>query len=76
LASLLALLKFWTGISRKRPGMIVCHNHPSGSVEPDKEDIQVTERLDSAGQMLDIELRDYIIIGGKSYLSLIERLLW
>jgi len=48
---------------QEAPGIIVCYNHPSGSVEPGPEDIQVTERLVSAGQMLEIELRDYIIQG-------------
>ncbi len=67
---------FRPAITRQCPGIIICHNHPSGSVEPSPEDIQATEQLVKAGQLLEIELVDHLIIGGKSFLSLRERLMW
>jgi DNA repair protein RadC len=42
--------------------VIVAHNHPSGSVEPSKEDIKTTQQLVAAGQILGIPLRDHIIV--------------
>lgn len=43
--------------------VIVCHNHPSGDVSPSGEDLLLTKRLAKAGDLLDIELLDHIIIG-------------
>jgi DNA repair protein RadC len=49
---------------------IICvHNHPSGNPEPSKEDIIFTERLKKAGDVLDVEVLDHIIIGEDSYYS-------
>jgi len=53
--------------------ILVAHNHPSGSVTPSIEDIQVTERLKQAGELMGIELLDHLIIGDNSYLSLKEK---
>ena len=43
--------------------IIVAHNHPSGSVDPSKDDVDVTRTLRKAGKILDIVLLDHIIIG-------------
>lgn len=51
---------------------IIAHNHPSGEVSPSKEDINVTNRLKQAGEILGIELLDHIIIAEDKYLSLKE----
>ncbi|WIG41987.1 RadC family protein [Bacillus toyonensis] len=53
--------------------ILVAHNHPSGSVTPSPEDIQVTERLKKAGELMGIELLDHLIIGDNTYLSLKEK---
>ena len=43
---------------------ILCfHNHPSGSLVPSMMDVHITEKMKRAGDMLDIELEDHIIIG-------------
>jgi DNA repair protein RadC len=42
--------------------VIFAHNHPSGNPEPSAEDIVVTKRLVEAGQLLDIPVRDHIIV--------------
>ena len=44
---------------------IVCgHNHPSGDVQPSREDRAMTTRLAEAGKLLGIALLDHVIIGG------------
>ena len=43
---------------------IICvHNHPSGNPMPSKEDREVTERIQEISKLLDIRLRDHVIIG-------------
>ena len=53
-----------TAIISNASGIICFHNHPSGSIEPSKEDRLLTEKMKTAGRYLDIPLRDHIIIGG------------
>ena len=60
-------------VQANSPSIIVVHNHPSGDPSPSPEDILITRKTASAGQMLDIELLDHIIIGGQTYLSLKEK---
>ena len=43
--------------------VLLSHNHPSGSTEPSREDIQVTDRLTEAGKILGISVLDHIIYG-------------
>jgi len=50
----------------------VAHNHPSGSVAPSQEDIEVTKRLKDAGNTLGIKLIDHIIFSRKGYFSFLE----
>jgi DNA repair protein RadC len=67
---------FRPAILRKCPGLILCHNHPSGSPEPSPDDIKATKQLLAAGRILDIELVDHIIIGHQRFVSLKEHLRW
>lgn len=58
--------------------LIVAHNHPSGDPEPSPEDISITRKLREAGEILDIELLDHIIVGhapdgAERYVSLRSR---
>ncbi len=52
--------------------VIVAHNHPSGSLEPSDEDLQVTRRLAEAGRLLGIELLDHVIVTDSGYHSFKE----
>jgi len=45
--------------------IILCHNHPSGDVEPSKADLEITHRLVEAGKIIGIEVIDHIIINEK-----------
>jgi DNA repair protein RadC len=53
--------------------IIVGHNHPSGKVEPSREDIEVTKRLVEAGKIIGIEVLDHIIVGDDTFTSLKEK---
>ena len=53
---------------------IICiHNHPSGDPEPSRVDIETTQRLVNAGNILGIDVLDHIIIGDGKYISLKEQ---
>lgn len=67
---------FRPAIIRNCPGIILCHNHPSGDPTPSREDIDCTEQIVAAGRILDIELVDHIIIGDQRFVSLKEYLRW
>jgi DNA repair protein RadC len=51
---------------------ILAHNHPSGVANPSPEDIALTKRLASAGDILGIGVIDHIIAGSDDYVSLKE----
>ena len=67
---------FRVAILRQCPNVIVIHNHPGGSPEPSPEDLSVTDQLRKAGEVLDVELVDHIIIGDHCFVSLRERMRW
>ena len=50
-------------------GIIVCHNHPSGKLQPSNADKQLTQKIKEAGNTLDIKLLDHLIITEKAYFS-------
>jgi DNA repair protein RadC len=52
--------------------IIVAHNHPSGSLKPSLEDIQITKNIKNAGEILNVTLLDHLIIGDNSFLSFAE----
>jgi DNA repair protein RadC len=50
-------------------GIIVCHNHPSGNIQPSPQDDLLTSRVGKAAQIMNIQLLDHIIISDKNYYS-------
>lgn len=52
--------------------IIVAHNHPSGSVRPSMDDIELTEKIKRAGQLLQVQVDDHIIMTKDSYFSFNE----
>jgi len=50
-------------------GLILAHNHPSGTLKPSEADKQITQKLKSAAQSLDIKVLDHLIITEKAYFS-------
>lgn len=49
--------------------LILCHNHPSGTLQPSESDIQLTNKFKKAGEHIDIQVLDHLIIGTKGYYS-------
>jgi len=49
--------------------IIICHNHPSGKINPSTEDKNLTKKIKLGGMSLDIKLLDHLIITEKSYFS-------
>lgn len=52
---------FREAITDNAVAVIVAHNHPSGNTEPSKQDIETTETLEKAGQLIGIQVLDHII---------------
>jgi len=50
-------------------GIIVCHNHPSGNLNPSESDSKITQKIKEAGSLMDIQLLDHLIISDKDYYS-------
>lgn len=50
-------------------GIIVCHNHPSGNLNPSESDSKITSKIKEAGNLMDIQLLDHLIISDKDYYS-------
>lgn len=63
---------FLEPIKKSGNAIILMHNHPSGNPVPSIEDIRITKRLISVGEIIGIEVLDHIIIGDGVYYSLKE----
>lgn len=50
--------------------LILVHNHPSGSPEPSRADVQITNRIAEAGRLIGITVHDHVIIGREGHVSL------
>lgn len=55
------------------PSLVVAHNHPSGDPTPSSDDVAVTRELVKAGQLLDVEVLDHLVIGDGRHVSLRRR---
>ena len=53
--------------------IIAAHNHPSGDPEPSEEDIAFTENLKKAGEVLELNVLDHIIIGDNRFYSFADK---
>jgi DNA repair protein RadC len=49
--------------------IILCHNHPSGNLQPSDADISITRKIKESSQLMEISLLDHLIIAGKAYFS-------
>jgi DNA repair protein RadC len=61
---------FNRAILHRASAIIVAHNHPSGDPTPSREDIEMTNRLKEAGQVIGIDLLDHLIITENGFTSL------
>jgi DNA repair protein RadC len=63
---------FSSAIQHRATAIICSHNHPSGTIEPSQDDIELTCRLAEAGKIVGIELLDHVIIAGRQAYSFRE----
>jgi len=63
---------FKAAILSNATAIILVHNHPSGSLNPSREDEHTCERLKEAGKIMGIGILDFLIIAGKGYCSFKE----
>ncbi|MDQ6829421.1 MAG: DNA repair protein RadC [Gemmatimonadota bacterium] len=63
---------FREAIAERAAAIILVHNHPSGDPTPSADDRAVTEQLVAAGRLLDIPVRDHVIVGRGRYVSFAE----
>jgi DNA repair protein RadC len=50
-------------------GIVLCHNHPSGNLQPSMQDDRITEKIKVACGIFDISLADHLVISSESYYS-------
>lgn len=63
---------FRKALEMKASALIIAHNHPGSSLYPSEHDLSVTEKIRSAGNLLDILLHDHLIIAGDKYYSFVD----
>lgn len=64
---------FREAIRRNIPSIVLAHNHPSGEPTPSPEDAAITREVVKAGELLDIQVLDHLVIGDHRFVSLKER---
>ena len=64
---------FKLALSHEATGVIICHNHPSGQLQPSRMDDMLTEKVKKAASFLDIKLIDHIIVSTQGYYSYAEQ---
>ena len=56
-------------IDQSSSAMVLCHNHPSGNLQPSESDIRLTKKIKQAAECMDITLLDHLIISESGYYS-------
>jgi DNA repair protein RadC len=57
-------------------GVVFCHNHPSGDPSPSPDDVDLTDRLRAAADLVGILARDHVIVAAGGYFSFVEAGRW
>jgi DNA repair protein RadC len=57
-------------------GLVFCHNHPSGDPSPSPDDVDLTERLRAAAELVGVLARDHVIVAASGYYSFVEAGRW
>jgi len=60
-------------LKNKAVGVIIAHNHPSGKLEASREDIDITNRIKKALELVEINLLDHVVVTPYGYLSFKEK---
>jgi DNA repair protein RadC len=59
-------------IENNATGLILCHNHPSGNLQPSKADKDITEKIIKSASLLDIKILDHLIVSDEGYFSFLD----
>lgn len=54
-------------------GIMLCHNHPSGNLEPSDADRTLTVTLEKALRLVDVRVHDHFVVAGQNIMSFAER---
>ena len=60
---------FQIALKANASSILLCHNHPSGNLNPSDADLRITKNLKEAGRIMDIPLLDHLIITDEEYYS-------
>ncbi len=60
---------FKIALEKNAVSLILCHNHPSGSLKPSKADEDLTQKIKEAAKLLDIKVLDHIIVSDEGFFS-------
>lgn len=63
---------FQVGLLTNASALILAHNHPSGNLKPSGADLNLTKKIVSAGQFLDLPVLDHLIVTKDGYYSLAD----
>lgn len=61
---------FEPAVALHAAGIIVAHNHPSGNLEPSRDDVEATKKLIQAGTILGVPVLDHVIVDRRNYVSM------
>lgn len=56
---------FQTVLAAGAPAFVLAHNHPSGNMEPSRDDDELTQNLKNSARLLHLVLLDHVIVGGE-----------
>jgi len=65
-------LVFKLALENGATSLILCHNHPSGNLDPSEADKQITTKLKTGGESLDVKVLDHLIITETNYYSFVD----
>lgn len=64
---------FQAALMSNAAAVILIHNHPSGNIQPSREDLNLTKQMVEAGKAMNIPVLDHIIIAGNDYTSFADK---
>jgi DNA repair protein RadC len=64
---------FYAALQELASSIVLIHNHPSGNLKPSQSDIELTKKLKSAGQVLEIPIIDHLIYTDDGYYSFADQ---
>jgi DNA repair protein RadC len=66
-------LVFKMALEQGATSLVLCHNHPSGSLLPSEADKIITQKIKKAGESLEIFILDHLIVTETSYFSFVDQ---